>query len=261
MDSKASGNTVINLSRIKIACKNCNMHELCLPRGIEGSDLEKLETIIQRKRPLKRSEHLFHQNDAFHSIYAVLSGSIKTLTLSDDGHEQITAFYFPGELIGLDAINHNRHPSSAKALETTSICEIPFDQLETLSMQLPSLHHQLLRLMSKEILHDEDMLMLLGKKTAVERLATLLLNLSRRFETRGFSPSEFHLNMSRNDIGNYLGLAVETISRLFTRFQEQGLLEVSGKHIRLLNIAELQKLVSSNMDQRHSDRKGTPGRA
>lgn len=260
MDNKTHRSTVVNLTNIKIACQNCNMNELCLPRGIEGSDLQQLEQIIQRKRPLKRGEYLFHQNDAFRSIYAVFSGSLKTHTLSDDGNEQITGFYFPGELVGLDAITSNRHPSSAKTLETTSYCEIPFEQLENLSARLPSLHHQLLRLMSKEILYDETMLMLLGKKSAEERLATLLLNLSGRFEERGFSPYEFHLNMSRNDIGNYLGLAVETVSRLFTRFQEQGLLQVSGKYIKLLDINALRRIITSQSESSKERSRGS-GRA
>ncbi len=233
---------VIDLASIKAACKQCMLHRLCLPVGMDGSDLERLEQIIQRARPLRRADYLFKQGARFHSIYAVRSGSLKTYTITGDGHEQVTGFYLPGELVGLDAIVSERHPCSAVTLETTSCCQIPFDQLEQLAGTLPSLRHQLLRLMSKEIMQDQRLLLLLGKKSAEERLATLLLSLSLRFEQRGFSGREFNLSMSRADIGNYLGLAVETVSRLFTRGREQGLLEVAGKRVRLLDTDSLRKL-------------------
>ena len=239
---KDSDQKVVNLAGIKVACNNCALHQICLPIGLDRRDLEKLEEIIRRQRPLKRGEHLFRQDDEFHAVYAVRSGSLKTYTLTSDGNEQISGFYLPGELVGLDAIGLGRHPSSARVLETASFCEIPFDQLEELSGILPSLRHQLLGLMSKEIFCDETMLMVLGKNSAESRLATFLLNLSNRFRDRGFSPVEFRLHMSRNDIGNYLGLAVETVSRLFTRFQEQGLLEAKGKHIRLRDLEALRQV-------------------
>jgi CRP/FNR family transcriptional regulator len=224
------------------------MHGLCLPIGINESDMDKLEKIIKRKQPLKRGELLFHQGDPFHSLYAIRSGSVKMYSISDDGSEQITGFLLPGELAGMDAINTEEHQSCAKALETTSFCEIPFTQLEDLAGQLPSLRHQLLRLMSKEIMNDEQMLMQLGKKTAEERLASMLLSFSTRFKERGFSASEFNLSMSRNDIGDYLGLAVETVSRLFTKFQEQKLIEVKGKFVRLSDMEAMEKLagISTN---------------
>lgn len=235
-------NKVVNLNLLKAACENCSMHGLCLPIGINESDMDKLEKIIKRKQPLKRGELLFHQGESFHSLYAIRSGSVKIYSIADDGCEQITGFLLPGELAGMDAINTEQHYSYAKALETTSYCEIPFTQLEDLAGQLPSLRHQLLRLMSKEIMNDELMLMQLGKKTAEERLASMLLSFSSRFKERGFSASEFNLSMSRNDIGNYLGLAVETVSRLFTRFQEQGLIKVKGKFVRLSDMETLGKL-------------------
>ncbi|MEJ2345932.1 MAG: fumarate/nitrate reduction transcriptional regulator Fnr [Gammaproteobacteria bacterium] len=243
--AQRNADKIVNLSQIKVACKQCMLHQLCLPIGIDGGDLDRLEQIIHRSRPLKRGEHLFNQGEGFRSIYAVRSGSLKTYTISDTGQEQITGFHLPGELVGLDAIVSEHHPCAARALETTSYCEIPFDRLEELSGHLPSLRHQLLRLMSKEILRDQELLMLLGKRTAEERLATLLVSLSARFKERGFSAQEFHLSMSRNDIGNYLGLAVETVSRLFTRFQDQELMEVNGKHVRLLDAGALSRLTGN----------------
>jgi CRP/FNR family transcriptional regulator len=236
---------VVKLDHIKIACKDCSLFQLCLPVGIDATELEELDSIIKRRRPLKRGEHLFHVGSPFQAIYAVRSGSIKTYAPTEDGHEQVTGFHLPGELLGLDAINLQHHPCAAKALETTSYCEIPFERLEELSTRLPSLQHQLLKIMSKEILHDQSLLMLLGKKSAEERLAALLLSLSSRYRQRGFSATDFHLSMSRNDIGNYLGLAVETVSRLFSRFQEEGLLDVQRKHIGIADLPRLKAIANA----------------
>ena len=231
------------------------MYGLCLPIGIHEKDMARLEKIIKRKQPLNKGKHLFNQGDAFHSLYAIKSGSVKIYSIADDGSEQITGFLLPGELAGMDAINTGQHNSYAKALETTSFCEMPFAQLEELAGQLPSLQHQLLRLMSKEIVKEGEMLMQLGKKTAEERLASMLLSFSTRFKERGFSPTEFNLSMSRNDIGNYLGLVVETVSRLFTRFQEQGLIYVKGKYIRLIDMQALGKLAGLNTAGNNSNPK------
>lgn len=240
-----ANNNVIKIDQAKVACKDCNLFQLCLPVGIDASELEELDSIIKRRRPIKRGEHLFHVGSPFQAIYAVRSGSIRTYTPTEDGHEQVTGFHLPGELLGLDAIHLKHHPCAAKALETTSICEIPFDRLEELSTYLPSLQHQLLTVMSKEILHDQSLLMLLGKKSAEERLAALLLSLSERYQRRGFSPTDFYLSMSRNDIGNYLGLAVETVSRLFTRFQDDGVLIVQRKHICIQDLPQLRTIANS----------------
>lgn len=233
---------IVELAEVRAACKSCSLFHLCLPMSIGASDLEQLDQIIKRRRPLKRGEHLFRMGDHFQNVFAVRSGSIKTYTATEDGHEQITGFHLPGELVGLDAISDVKHPCGAKALETTSLCEIPFDQLEELGNKIRGLQHHLYRIMSKEIIKDENMLMLLGKMSAEERLATFLLGISTRFKQRGFSPTEFYLSMSRNDIGNYLGLAVETVSRLFTRFQEEELLSVERKHILIHDPARLQAL-------------------
>ncbi|MEE4378397.1 MAG: fumarate/nitrate reduction transcriptional regulator Fnr [Candidatus Competibacteraceae bacterium] len=233
---------VIDIALVKQACGNCNLHQLCLPMGVELEDVDRLDTIVKRRRPLPRGSYVFHLGDDFHSLYAIRSGSVKTYTITEDGSEQITGFHLPGELIGLDAINTSRHPCGARSLETTSICEIPFSRLEELSIAVPGLGRQLLRVMSREIHADGELLTLLGKKSAEERLAALLLSLSMRFQARGFSPREFHLSMSRHDIGNYLGLAVETVSRLFTRFQQQGLIEVRNKYIQLKEMEQLQTL-------------------
>jgi CRP/FNR family transcriptional regulator len=212
--------------------------------GLSPDDVERLDNIVKRNRPLHRGDHLFRNGDKFRSLYVVKTGSVKTYTPSEDGGEQVLGFHLPGEIIGLDAIERETHHCSAKILETSAICEIPFGRLEELSSSIPSLQHQMYRLLSKEIGQDTEMLMLLGKKNAEERLATFLVSLSNRFKKRGLSPTDFYLSMSRHEIGNYLGLAVETVSRLFTRFQDDGLLRVERKHVELLDLDRLEELVA-----------------
>ncbi len=240
---------VVSLKDIKVACQECSLNEICLPVGVASGDLQRLDDIIDRKRPITRGDHLFRSGDVFQSLYAVRAGSLKTYTTSEDGQEQVMGFHLPGELVGLDAIADGNHPLSARALETTSVCEIPFSDLEALSVQLPSLQHQLLRIMSQEIRNDEQNMVVLGQKSAEERLAAFLISLSKRFHHRGFSPNQFNLSMSRGDIGNYLGLALETVSRLFTRFQSEGLLQVDRKHIELLDREKLTAYAGSRCSE------------
>jgi CRP/FNR family transcriptional regulator len=214
--------------------------------GLTPEDVDQLDTIVRRSRPLHRGDHLFRQGDVFQCIYVVKTGTVKSFDPGEDGSEQVLGFHLPGEMIGLDAIETGYHHCSAKILETTAVCEIPFSRLEELSSTIPSLQHQMYRLLSREIGHDEDMLTLLGKRNAEERLASFLLSLSGRFQRRGFSPSDFYLSMSRHEIGNYLGLAVETVSRLFTRFQDEGLLKVERKHIQLIDIERLKQILRND---------------
>ena len=226
----------------KVACTECSLYRLCLPVGISESDLAELDRIIRRRRPIARGAHAFLTGDSFRSIYAVRSGSLKTYRLTEDGREMITGFFLPGEIVGLDAIDNGMHPCAARALEITSLCEIPFDEFESIGERLPALSRQLVRVMSREMHHDQLLLMLLGKRTAEERLAAFLLSLSLRFGQRGYSSTEFNLSMSRNDIGNYLGLAVETVSRLFSRLQDEGVLAARGRNIRLADLTRLETL-------------------
>lgn len=232
----------VKLSTLKTACKNCKLHQLCLPLGLENNDMDQLDGIIKRSKPYQKGEYLFQHGDLFDAIYAVRSGSVKTFSQDDNGDEQITGFYLAGEMMGLDAVHEGSHPCSAIALETTSVCKIPFSNLEKLSSQLPSLQHQLLRIMSKEITEDQALLILLGQKSAEERVAAYLINMSDRMEKRGFSPLEFNLSMSRKDIGNYLGLTIETISRTFSHLQQEGLINSQRKHIEINDPDKLRTL-------------------
>ncbi|MBN7118436.1 fumarate/nitrate reduction transcriptional regulator Fnr [Ectopseudomonas oleovorans] len=229
-------------------CKDCSLASLCLPLSLNMEDMDALDDIVKRGRPLKKGEFLFRQGDSFGSVFAVRSGALKTFSLSDGGEEQITGFHLPSELVGLSGVDGERYPVSAQALETTSACEIPFERLDDLALQLPQLRRQLMRIMSREIRDDQQMMLLLSKKTADERIATFLVNLSARFRARGFSANQFRLAMSRNEIGNYLDLAVETVSRVFTRFQQNKLLEAEGKEVHILDPIELCALAGGNLD-------------
>ena len=223
--------TVVDLSAIRTTCQSCGLYKLCLPMGLEGGEMERLDKVIKRRRKIEKGEHMYRMRDAFSTVYAIRSGSVKTYTSIESGSEQVTGFHLPGELLGLNAISTKFHTDSAVALETTSVCEIPFERLEDLTQELPSMQHHLLHIMSEEIQSDHCQLMMIAKMPAEARLARFLLSLSMHFGNRGFSQTEFNLSMSRNDIANLLGLAVETVSRLFSHFQDEGLLTVERKHI------------------------------
>ena len=230
---------IISIASIKVACKDCSLRELCLPLGMSDADLKALDNVIRRRRPLRKGEQLYRLGDPLKSLYAVRTGTLKTAGLMEDGRVQVTGFHLPGELLGMDAINTDRHPCSAEALETSEVCEIPYDALEELAQKVPGLQHQLFRIMSREIVEDERLLMMLGRMSAEERLASCLLSFSRRHERLGKSGALFKLSMSRQDLGDYLGLALETVSRLFSRFQEEKLIEIQGRHVNLLNLDRL----------------------
>jgi len=230
----------------KISCHQCSISQLCLPVSLAEAEIEHLDSIIQRNRPLHRGEHLFRGGDLLVSLFAIRSGSLKTYTISPEGEEQITGFHLAGEVVGLDALYNKSHPSFATALETTMVCALPFDELEELSGSIPGLRSQLLRVMSREILEDQELLLLLNKKSAEERLAAFLVNLSSRYSRRGRSASRFLLPMTRSDVGNYLGLTIETVSRLFARFQKSGLLDAQGKEVHLLDMPALTAMAGTN---------------
>ena len=244
MTQPSKGN-VIKLSEAAVNCRNCAMYGICTPPGADANTMALLENAIKKRRVVSRGEHLYRAGDPFSSIYCVRSGSIKTYVNSDDGSEQVTGFHLPGELLGLAGICAEDMPGSAVSLETSSVCEIPFDRIDVLTESLPALKDELIRLLSQKVLHYQTLTMLLSRKSAEERLAALLLSLSTRFQRRGFSSIEFYLSMSRNDIGNYLGLAVETVSRMFTRFDADGVLTVQRKYVKLHDLERLKVMAGS----------------
>jgi CRP/FNR family transcriptional regulator, anaerobic regulatory protein len=229
----------------KVACSNCNLRELCLPVGMSTTELDRLDTLVGQRRTVARGDTLFRSGDSFQSLYAVRTGFFKTCVSSEDGRDQVTGFQMAGELLGLDGISHDRHNCDAVALEDSQVCVIPYDQLESLSRDFTHLQHQFHKIMSREIVRDHGMMLLLGSMRAEERLAAFLLNLTQRLQARGFSASSLILRMTREEIGSYLGLKLETVSRTFSKFQDDGLLEVKQRQIRIVDQAGLRQLVNS----------------
>ena len=226
----------------QIACEDCSLHRLCLPLGLHRDDLLLLDKIVKRSGNYQAKQRLFTATEAFSTLYVVRSGSFKTTISTSNGREQVTGFYFPGEFVGLEALHMPSYQSTAVALETSSVCALPYQKVQELGENLPRLQSQLLTRLSKELAGDKNFMLLFGKKTSEEKLATYLLSLSKRFELRGFSATEFALTMSRSDIANHLGLAVETISRVFTKFQDNGLIKIEGKVVLLAEMERLQAL-------------------
>jgi CRP/FNR family transcriptional regulator len=228
----------------QVSCSKCRLNSICLPLDLESDDIRQLDEIIQRSKPLQKNQHLYREGDDFQSVFAVRSGTLKAYKTTDDGREQVTGFYFPGEILGMDGISNNAHASSAKALETAAICEIPFQSLEKLSSLMPTLQRHFFQLMSREITEDQQLITLLSKNSADERVAALMLSISSRYARRKLSATQFRLPMSRVDIGNYLGLTVETVSRVFSRMQKMDILRVDNKEIEILDITGLQKMAN-----------------
>jgi CRP/FNR family transcriptional regulator len=237
-------NVVVKPS-LRVACSCCNLRELCLPVDLDGAEMQRLDALICNKRAFRRGEYLFRYGEQFRALYAIHTGFFKTQVLHEDGREQVTGFQMPGEIIGMDAICSDVHTCDAVALEDGEICEIPFDRLQDLSRELPSLQRHLHKIMSREIVRDQGIMMLLGSMRAEERLATFLLNLSQRFSARGYSPNAFHLRMTRQEIGSYLGLKLETVSRTLSHFQEHGLLSVKVREVEIKDMLRLRNFVGS----------------
>lgn len=225
------------------ACSACCVQGVCLPCNLDGSELSRFGEIATAKRRVPRGASLYHTGDRFESLYAVRSGAFKTVGVSREGTEKITGFHLPGELLGLDAINGGRHGYSSVALEDSEVCIIPFAQLEQMALGVPALQHQLLRLLSGDISRDHGLLLLLGSMTAEQRLAAFLLSLSRRHQRLGYDGERFMLRMTREEIGNYLGLTLETVSRLLSRFQREGFIAVHQRDIELLVKDRLMEMV------------------
>lgn len=223
-----------------IACAQCGIYKLCLPLGLGKADMTLLERVVRRKVTYKRGQLLFKSGDRFDVIYAIRSGSVKTCIHTPDGRVQITGFHIAGELLGLSALDSGRYSCEARALETTSVCMVEAELLDELAQRIPSIQYQMLKIMSGHIRRDEDLILLLGKRSAEERLAEYLIGLSRRFAARNYSPTQFYLSMSRGDIGNYLGIAEETVCRILTRFQNAGLIATNRRYVRLIDLRQLE---------------------
>lgn len=231
-------------ANLRAACAQCGLRELCLAVGLDDADLHKLDDLVQRRK-LKRGQQLYRAGDPFEAIYAIKIGFFKTDILTEEGLEQVTGFQMAGEILGMDGISIDHHVCNATALEDSEVCIMPYDQLEELSRQIQSLQHQFHKFMSREIVRDQSLMILLGSMRAEERIAAFLLNLSQRMRSRGYSASEFHLRMTREEIGSFLGLKLETVSRAFSKFDDEGLIGVQQKHIRIINAEGLRALLAT----------------
>jgi CRP/FNR family transcriptional regulator len=233
----------VNGAHAAISCSSCCLQDVCLPCGLSCANLPELDELTTVKRRIARGAPLYHAGDTFDALYAVRSGAFKTTGVSSNGEEKITGFYLPGEVLGLDAINSERHDYGATALEDSEVCVIPFARLTALTLRIPQLQQQLFRLLSRDIARDQGLMLLLGSMTAEQRLAAFLLSLSRRYKRLGYAADRFLLRMTREDIGNYLGLTLETISRLMSRFQRDGLITARRREIEFRDAAKLMEIV------------------
>ncbi len=235
----------IRIEPLRTACSACNLRELCLPLGLSVADMERLDGLISQQRAVPRGDTLFRAGDNFHALYAVRTGFFKTGLTAEDGRAQVTGFQMAGELLGLDGIGSGHHTVTAEALEDSQVCILPFNELESLAREFGALQMQLHRIMSREIVRDHGVMLLLGSMRAEERVAAFLLNLTQRLQARGYSASDLVLRMTREEIGSYLGLKLETVSRTFSRFQEDGILDVKQRQISIKQPEALQRLISA----------------
>ena len=237
--------------QLKTLCSTCSLRELCLPVGLNPEEITQLDAVVRQSRRIKRGEYLFRAGEAFTSLFTIRIGFFKTVIASQDGRDQVTGFSMSGELIGLDGISSGLHTCDAVALEDSEVCELPFDRMEDLTQEIPSLQTHFYRLISREIVRDQGVMLLLGNMKSEERIAAFLLNLSQRLQKRGFAATDFILRMSREEIGSYLGLKLETVSRNLSKFHQSGLINVDHKHIRINDIQKLKEMVSGCSHQAH----------
>ena len=216
-----------------------------MPMGLSDGDLGKLDELVTQRRRIKRGSALFSNGDKFSALYAIRVGFFKTCVTTEGGRDQVTGFQMAGEIMGLDGIVGARHTCDAVALEDAEVCVMPYDRIEDLSRDVPALQTHVHRIMSREIVRDHGVMLLLGSMRAEERLAAFLLNLVQRLQARGFSSSELVLRMTREEIGSYLGLKLETVSRTFSKFAEEGIVEVKQRHVRILNSDALRAIVNA----------------
>lgn len=237
------GARIFPISRQKVSCQDCSLVELCLARGLPMEEIDALDKIVTRCAPLCRYERLFCVGDECRFLYAVRSGAVKSWVTSANGDERIVGFHLPGELVGVDGLDDGYHSCTAAALETTTLCRLPFEALNYLAVVSPRINAQVQRLLGEALTRANELVALLGRKSALERMASFLLNLSDRLKQRGFSHREFSVTMTRNDIGNYLGLALGTVCRLLAELQENGALSVRRRYIHIHDIEYLRALV------------------
>ena len=239
--------THIVLAELKTVCANCNVREICQPAGLTLQEQDQLDALVDVRRNVRRGDTLYRAGEPFNALYAVRSGFFKSRITYEDGRDQVTGFSMAGEILGMDGIGQDTHNCDAVALEDSEICSIPYRQLEELSREISSLQRHFHKIMSREIVRESGVMMLLGVMRAEERIAAFLLNLSQRLNARGYSPVEFHLRMTREEIGSYLGLKLETVSRAFSKFHKDDLIEIDQKFVRIKSIEGLKQIYAHHV--------------
>ena len=222
------------------------MRNLCLPAGLGPEAIRQLDQIVSNHARVKKRDCLYRSGDPFTSLYAIRLGTFKSLVLTRDGREQVTRYHMGGEIVGIDGIGDSHHACDVIALEDSEVCVLPFDKLDRLARDVPSLRRNLFRVISRDLCHSHDMMLLLGSMRAEERLAVFLLDLAGRYQARGYSSHEFVLRMTREELASYLGMKLETVSRLFSRLQAEGLILVQGRTIKLLDSSGIGRLIGQH---------------
>ncbi|KFN45017.1 helix-turn-helix domain-containing protein [Arenimonas oryziterrae] len=238
----AGSGAIFDLARLRRSCSLCSLKVLCLPASIGREDIERLDRIVMARRPLARGEVLFRAGQALGSLFVAREGVFKTVAADENGDLQVLGFQLPGELMGLDALGSGFHACEAQALTRADVCEVPLTQLETIASQVPGLQHQLLRIMGQSMGRDQQHIEILGRRNAQERLATFLHQLAERYRALGRSGDSFLLPMSREDIASYLGLVIETVSRTLSKMQDDGIIAVRAREVKILDADRLNGL-------------------
>lgn len=236
---------VLNFKNYKVSCERCRLNNVCITAGLNATELRELDRLVERPVPLHSGKHIYRQSDPFNNLYVVRSGSVKNYTDTRNGTEHVLGFTLPGEMLTLDVMAQGSYYSSAIALETTSICKFPFENLEALSQRIPRLQKNLFNVAAKEIAAVRNLQLLMSQRSSEERLAVFLLNLSAHRERFGYSGNSLYLSMARHDIANYLGLACETVSRIFTKFSSEGMLEVRKRYIQISDYDHLMAVANA----------------
>jgi CRP/FNR family transcriptional regulator, anaerobic regulatory protein len=234
---------VLSICTFKAHCQTCSLRELCLPAAFTSDEIKQFDALVAERTRLKCHDSLYRAGDPFYALYAIRSGSLKTIVIGEDGREQVTGYHMLGEIVGFDGIGTDRHGVEAVALEDTEACLLPFTRIENLARTMPVLQHNLHQMMSAEITRNHSVMLMLGSMHAKERLALFLLNLADRYRCRGYSSTEYVLRMTREEIGSFVGLKLETVSRVLSRFHQQGLIHVQGRAVKLIDRVGLKQIV------------------
>lgn len=250
MSKASSAAEVLDIGSLRKNCAQCSLRQLCLPAGIAAQDVERLDRLVRRRRPLARGEYLYRSGSPMAALFVSREGTFKTVALGEDGDEQVIGFHLPGELIGLDGMGEGVHRCESVALEDASVCEVPMADITRVAAEIPSLQAQLFRVMGRSMGRDQDHLEMLGRRHAGQRMALFLHSISERLESLGHSSEVIRLPMSREDLASFLGLVIETVSRTLSKMQEEGVIKVQGRKLRVLDRERLDRMVHEPEERR-----------